>query len=103
MDLNQYKNLVKSQATEIEYNGEKHYCRLPSGLDLEFIELMQNKDIKQAEKMAKCLASIICDADGMPIFNREIDEHLIIIKSLPADLQVKMINLLESKLFPKKK
>ena len=102
MNIEAYKNITKQSIQSVEIEGEKHYFKLPSYLDVDLFSLVQDKKLPQAHKMLMCLACIIVDENGKRIFSEKNKEHLDIIKALPNDIQIGLIGKMSDTFFPKK-
>jgi len=101
MNLESYKEIIKSEVRRIEVAGKTHYFKLPGYLDVDLFSVMKDESLEQPIKMLHCLAAVICDEDGQRVFDISDEEHCKIIKALPNELQIALINNIAEVFFPK--
>jgi len=100
MNKEAYKNIIQQGVKVIEVDGEKHYFKLPSYLDIDLFSMIKEEDMEQNKKMLMCLACIIVDENGKRIFDDKDPEDLDIIKGLPNALQAELITKMAECFFP---
>jgi hypothetical protein len=102
MNKEAYKQIGKAQVKFIELEGKKHYYKIPSYLDVDLFGVMQNKKVKQKDKMLQLLVSCITDGSGVRIFESNNKADTDIVKGLGNDIQIGLINAISDILFPSK-
>ena len=61
------------------------------------------EELSQKEKLARVLCMVICDEDGIRLFDVENPADLKIVKAIPNEIQVPLINKVSELFFPDKK
>lgn len=101
MDLNDYKKILEVNAILIEVEGSKHYINGEMNADV--YDTMKNPDISVQEKTLRLLACVMCNAQGIRLFDVNNVTHINIVRSFPIGLQTALIVAAQSKFFPDKK
>jgi len=101
MNKDDYKQSIKNEVRSVEVAGKNHFYRVPGYLDLDLFSIMKDEGIEQKHKMIKVLASVICDEDGSRVFNPDDASDLKIVRELPNDIQLGLMNGVMGAFFPK--
>ena len=102
MDLEFFKKKVKDTVKSFEFEGDTYYYRIPAYLDSDLFTIMKDKKRPQREKIIDVLLAVICNEDGFRVFNDQVPEHRKIVKALPNEVQVKLVEGAMDDLFPGK-
>ena len=84
-------------------DGTEQFLRISSYLDTDILGVMNDLELSQKERLARVLCMVICDADGIRLFDLENPNDLKIVKAIPNDHQAPLINKLSELIFPSKK
>ena len=100
--IEDFESIVKAKLRSIEVDGNKYYYQMPKFLNVNIIDIMQDDKISENERMIKLIATMVCNSDGITIFDSDNQKHRNIIKNLPNDVQIKLIEVASNLFFPKK-
>lgn len=103
MSADFYKELIKQGIKELVVKDKTFHFLMPNGLNTELFDIMQDKDIPSRVRMVKALAAVLCDESGKLYFDINNEDDLAVIKAIPSDYIVEIIEFLNEEIFGSKK
>ena len=101
MDKSEYQKLLKGYAQPVDYKGVKHYINTKMNGDA--LTMMQDKKISSKDRTIGLIACVLCDSEGVRIFDGDDKNDLLIVKSFEVDLQGEIVSAAMEAFFPDKK
>lgn len=98
MELSDYENILSGAAIPVECDGKTHYINGEMNVDV--FNLMSDKEMCNHEKTLKLIACVICNKQGVRLFDVNNKQHISMVKSFAMPLQTALIMKAQEKFFP---
>lgn len=96
-----YAKMVKASSIKVEHEGVNHYINGKMNADV--YDVMKDESLSTHDKTMRLLTCVICNKDGVRLFDVNNANHLNLVRSLDMGLQSSLILQAKEKFFPDKK
>lgn len=101
MDKSEYQKLLKGYAQPFEYGGATHYINTKMNGDA--LTMMQDENLSSKDRTIGLIACVLCDSEGVRIFDGDNKSDLMVVKSFDVDFQGQIVAEAMAAFFPDKK
>ena len=101
MNKSEYQKILKGYAQIVEHEGVTHYINTRMNGDA--LTMMRDEAISPTERTIGLIACVLCDKDGIRIFDSDDKNDMLMIKSFDVDMQGEIVKAATKAFFPDKK